>query len=203
MVRPFAGAVLLLMLAAPGAVAETAKPSARDVEVVKTCVFSDRGGERVREGGGSGSNLALAGHDHSDHHDHQGTEQPGAERGGPGARAAELRCPGRRSSGRKGRGHEVGRRQGPLRLGGRSEEEPGQGRDGCGKHPGRGDPGQRAGPVLGVLRRDDRAEADADRDEVIVGVAHAGTGLRSGTVARRRPRMRAPSSRTIQPACAA
>ena len=85
---------------------------------------------------------------------------------------------------------------------------------GAASKPARRDPGQRPGPVLGILRRDDLAEADADRDEVVV-VSPRRRGRRSvtrarppsgsgrlGTVASRSPRMRAPSSRTIQPACA-
>ena len=70
-------------------------------------------------------------------------------------------------------------------------------------------PGQRTGPVLGILGRDHRPEADADRDEAIVVGWNGGhvataspTSSGLGTVARRSPRIRAPSSRTIHPASA-
>jgi uncharacterized protein YecT (DUF1311 family) len=49
MIKAFACAVMLLMPLAVSARAETAKPSEKDVEIVETCLFSDRGGERDGE----------------------------------------------------------------------------------------------------------------------------------------------------------
>jgi uncharacterized protein YecT (DUF1311 family) len=49
MVKLVACAVMVLMPFASPASAETAKPSDKDTEVVETCLFSDRGGERDGE----------------------------------------------------------------------------------------------------------------------------------------------------------
>jgi uncharacterized protein YecT (DUF1311 family) len=49
MVKPLACAAVVLTLVTSATMAETAKPSGKDVEVVRTCIFSDRGGERDGE----------------------------------------------------------------------------------------------------------------------------------------------------------
>ncbi len=168
---------------------------------------SDQSRQRRREGVGQrrrcGTDLPFARHHHAEHDHHEGAEQAGTQRGGPCPGPPELRRSGRRGAAGKGGGHCRGRRQRNPRIGGRRHHKPGEGDQGSGEHAERGDPGQRAGPVLRVLGWDDVAEANADRDEVIIGRVHAATSTGVGAAASRRPRILAPSSRTIQPAWAA
>ena len=124
------------------------------------------------------------------------------------ARAApDLRRSGRGRPGREGRRHEIGRRERGRRVLGGRDDEPGEGHDRSGEHAERRHPGQRPRPVLGILGRDDLAQADADRDE-IVGRVVASCGRGRAQRGHRSPgggpgfglRARGPSSPPVPPA---
>ena len=126
-------------------------------------------GERVGQRRRGAADLTLAGDDDAEHDDRASAPNSPAPSVAVQARAApSCVAPVAAAPAASDGGHDVGRRQ--RRAGGSGARPANQARATIGpaSMPERGDPGQRPGPVLGILGRDDLAEADADRDEVVV-----------------------------------